>query len=47
MNCQHCSKPIRKFTKHTDWDCRKYHLKCWKQLLILSKIDLISKSLFK
>lgn len=29
--CEHCQKPLRKFTSTVDWRSRKYHKKCYKQ----------------
>jgi len=30
--CQHCYAKLRAFTVTTDWDNRKYHKVCWKEM---------------
>lgn len=37
--CKHCNKTLKKFIKTPDWGTRKYHKKCFLQMLILKKLD--------
>jgi hypothetical protein len=32
-NCLKCEQPLRIFSKRLDFDGRKYHFKCWKELV--------------
>ena len=38
MNCKHCNKKLKVFTKTTDWSTRKYHATCWRK-----HMDLLEK----
>jgi len=31
MNCKHCNKKMKAFTKTQDWATRRYHAVCWRK----------------
>ena len=40
-NCPYCDYHLKTFTKTHDWDDRKYHLKCWREIMpIVKSLDL-------
>lgn len=45
--CEHCCKSLRVFRTNLDWNGRKLHKKCWKEVQAQFHADILYESLMK